>query len=915
MKKIQSFFVLKFSSSRLKNYKYNININFQEAQNNGELVRLGSSEIIRTLQRIKGQEFDQESLNFKLKEKRKLSKLPDSQENRLKLSILKSQIQDILFIPELISIVFDSKSHYLDIDKKGLYINGIQYKRFLASAANLRKQTVFYISSEYYDTMNYILNNDRNPETKVNASKNGAYWGLFNSSSIPVSWPSCVVIPDYEIKKVVKCHWVSGEEKNISVEDKDVELTQNCYDGQGLVEISQMEKWSDELGLDYKICHAIIRGPFLKGMVCSFPIQKFAQENNKEIIIDAWGNEKNVKDISVILSTSQFKMWQSYNSWEDYIKTCQKNKLSFGISRFSPKKDDNCVLTNYQYLQALNLDQKMIENISSETINYFNDLLGESSEKMLLFLLGKNIEKISESEDNSWWNEIDDNVTKALMLNDNVKNDPYIYQYFLKNISKKIKSSFLGQLLIFGNYQTQIVDPVAQCEFALGMKVEGKLKPKEYYSNYWNSKNVKKVVSCRSPLTAKGEVNIMPLVKDIDWYNQIYTGIIISHNGDDFLVQSSSDADGDLLMTTNCQEFINGAQEDLPISYPENKGEKYILTNDLVKKSDLASFGSQIGYITNLSSSLYCLQSNYEKGSREYNEIEMRITICRMLQGGAIDKAKSVSVPEMPKFYSNYQKLDYSLSVEELEQIKWENSLVLKKRPYFFKNLYTHYGLKFRQELENYDFISNLRYNISFDKLKLLENKTEEQEKLIQKYYDNSFFLHNSSIMNNVSSYLESQIKEIKIFNRNKNKQFNSSMYMSKDYAIDQEKLSKLRRIYKEYNSNKKAIRENNYDGKDKEMYSGLEEYIKYLQNRIAEEITSNEQELANLCVYLNYVELPNSSKEFCWKMGDSGIITNLIENTNNGFIRVPIQKENGAYKYLFNRYDFEEISLSDLEI
>lgn len=915
MKKIQSFYVMKFNSSRLKNYKYNININFQEAQNNSELIRLSSSEVIRTLQRIKGQEFNQEDLNFKIKEKNKVSKLPDSQENRLKISILKSQIQDILFIPELISVVFENKSHYLDIDKKGLFINEIQYKRFLASAANLRKQIVFYISSEYYDTMNYILNNDRNPNVKVNASKNGAYWGLYNSSSIPVSWPSCVVIPDYEIKKVVKCHWVSGEEKNITVEDKDVEMTQNCYDGQGLVEISQMEKWSEELGLDYKICHAIIRGPFLKGMVCSFPIQKFAQENNKEIIIDAWGNEKNVKDIFCILSTSQFKMWQSYNSWEDYIKACQKNKLSFGISRFSPKKDDDYVLTNYQYLQALSLDQKMIENISSETIKYFNDLLGENSEKMLLFLLGKNVEKISESDDNSWWNEINDDVVKTLFLNDKVKNDPYIYQYFLKSINKKIKSSYLGQLLVRGNYQTQIVDPVAQCEFALGMEVKGILKPKEYYINYWNNKNVDKVVACRSPLTAKGEVNLMPLVKNIDWYNRLYTGIVLSHNGDDFLVQSSSDVDGDILMTTDCKEFLAGAQDDLPISYPENKGEKYILTDDLVRKSDLNAFGSQIGQITNLSSSLYCLQKSYKKESKEYNELEFRITICRMMQGGAIDRAKSISVPEMPKFYTNYQKLDYSLSEEELNQLKFDNSLVLKRRPLFFRHLYPHYNVKYQKELSSYDFLSKIRYGISFEQLRSLPVKTEEQEKLIQKYYDNSFFLHNSSIMNSISSYMESQIKEIKIETKNKNKKFDSSIYMNKNFSIDEEKLSQLRKIYKEYNSNKKAIRENNYDGKDKEMYSGLEEYIKYLQDKISQEITSNIQELANLCVYLNYIELPNSNKEFCWRISSDGIILNLIENYDKDYIEIPLPDENGNIEYLFTKYKIKKIYLSDLEI
>ncbi len=557
----------------------------------------------------------------------------------------------------------------------------------------------------------------------------------------------------------------------------------------------------------------------------------------------------------------------------------------------------------------------MIESISSETINYFNDLLGESSEKMLLFLLGKNIEKINESENNSWWNAIDDNVVKALFLNNEVKNDSYVYQYFLKSINKKIKSSYLGQLIVRGNYQCVIVDPVSQCEWALGLPVKGILNPKEYYSRYWLDRNVKEIVGCRSPLTVKGEVNRMRLVKEQEWYKELYTGIIVSHNGDDFLEMSSMDVDGDIIMTTNCKEFINGKQEDLPISYPEKRGEKNILTEELVRRSDLNGFGSTIGQITNISSSLYSLQSQCENDSREYREIENRLISCRMLQQSAIDKSKSIIAPDMPRHYYNYQKLDYSLPTEELEQIKFENSLVLKRRPLFFRHLYPHYNVKYQKELSSYDFLSKIRYGMSFEQLRSLPEKTDEQQKLIQKYYDNSFFLHNSSIMNSISSYIESQIKEIKIEAKNKNKQFDSSIYMSKNYPIDQDKLSKLRQIYKEYNSNKKAIRENNYDGKDKDMYSGLDEYIKYLQDRIAEEITSNIQELTNLCVYLNYVELPNSNKEFTWRISSDGIILNLIENYDKDYIEIPLPDENGDIEYLFTKYKIKKIYLSDLEL
>ena len=94
---------------------------------------------------------------------------------------------------------------------------------------------------------------------------------------------------------------------------------------------------------------------------------------------------------------------------------------------------------------------------------------------------------------------------------------------------------------------------------------------------------------------------------------------------------------GDILMSTSCKVFIDNMVKGNPITYQKKPTEKkYIDTKDLYK-ADLLSFDSKIGYITNSSSTLWCMLYNYEKGSKEYNTIMHRLKECRVAQGNEID--------------------------------------------------------------------------------------------------------------------------------------------------------------------------------------------------------------------------------------------------------------------------------------
>ena len=72
MKKIQSFLIAKFQSSRLREFDYKINATLSDLRRNNEVIHLSNNQILRTLKQIINKPFSQDELNDLLKQKRKL---------------------------------------------------------------------------------------------------------------------------------------------------------------------------------------------------------------------------------------------------------------------------------------------------------------------------------------------------------------------------------------------------------------------------------------------------------------------------------------------------------------------------------------------------------------------------------------------------------------------------------------------------------------------------------------------------------------------------------------------------------------------------------------------------------------------------------------------------------------------------
>lgn len=490
--------------------------------------------MVRALFRYKNINYDQAEVDSLLYQKARILKTSkNSSLNKDTLQRITNRIEEILFIKDFISIEFDNKSHYRKIvEQGGFYVNDIQFVPFLASAGMIRKNTALFINKEIKKEFIEILENGRNKNSKIVPAKFGAYFSLYSSSTLPVSFPKFAVVPDKELKTLRKVDFVTyvGENEDDKVEEKDITLKLNAWDGQGIISPALAERWSRELEMDYTLSCAIIRAPFLKGLVVNFDIHRFAEEVAKrKTFKDIYGKDINIFEVELIVSESMFKLYSSYENTESYVEHCHKNNLGFSIAKVNPKNEMSYSRTSYQFLQVLKMNEIEMAKFCEPTINWFRNISGNSATDMLLYAMGENN---FEPKD---FRKMDATV-KAIAINPDLAKDKYIQEKFRKTIEKKKKESYMGSLLINANYQFMISDPYYQaCHiFNIADKKEPLLKDGQHYSYYWNNKKISSVAAIRSPIVHHSEFNILNLQNTKEtrkWFENIKSGIVFPANG------------------------------------------------------------------------------------------------------------------------------------------------------------------------------------------------------------------------------------------------------------------------------------------------------------------------------------------------------------------------------------------------
>lgn len=526
---LQQFKIYKFESGRLLESKGKISLTIDDARKNGEIVSMGDCQLIRFVRRMTGKIFSRAALDELLKKRETLSRAKNSKYTRTSISAINNEIDDFLFIRELVSVFFDNKKHYPKIET-GIYINGEKYVPLMASAGMIRRNSVLYVLESIKDDLVDLLNNGRKKEIEIVPAKFTTYFALASSSSYSVSFPSIAVVPDKIIKTTRTVDYSTFIADGIDpvIEPREMEIECNAFDGQGLISPRLAKRWSDELELDYVFSTAIVRAAFLKGMVCVFDFHKFADDVADAINFkDIYGSHVDIRDVDCIISESMFKLWNAYEDTESYVRASKDNGFDFSISRVSPKEEKTHARSSYQFIQILNLESDDdIRVLCEPTISWINSISSGALTETLLYSLGDT------EYSKGWFNRLPCH-TRAILLNSSAAKDPYILLCEDKSISKKKNDAKMGRLLFSGNYSTLIADPFAQAAGLFGLDIY-LLKDKTHYSHYWNNAGVKRVAAIRSPIVHSSEVNVFNFETGkeyTDWYGHIKTGTIIPANG------------------------------------------------------------------------------------------------------------------------------------------------------------------------------------------------------------------------------------------------------------------------------------------------------------------------------------------------------------------------------------------------
>lgn len=930
-KKIDLFYILKINVSAILENNSKISTTFENAKRQGWVVTIGDNQVLKFIRDIKCIDFDKQRLKIAelYKVRNILKSKPKSLENSLQISEYQKQIDDILYIPDVVSVHADTtKKDYNKVTKNKFVINGVTYKRLCAGAGQLRRNTVLFVVENLHSQLEKIMycGLDSKRIGKINLAKFSAYFSLYSSSTNLVSTPRVCVVKDYDLELTnQKIDWIyQKEDGERDIEHRTMDVVQNVWDGSGIISKEMAEKWNEDLGItEYSPSAYIIRTAWVKGLCIVFDWKRFAKDvAKKEYITDAWGHEKYIKDIDVILTTSQFKMWKKYSSWEEYIEFHTEHKHVWGCSRVNKEKDNYLTTLNYQYIQSNFFSSESIKKLADFSIDWVKKVCTYERIYVLLFLLGyhESDKKLSKVEQSASMD-----IAKALMYNEEILNDTYVKSRIYKSIQNKINQIKIGKPLVEGAYEFAIVDPYMLCEYIFGLTPVGLLKENQLWNHRWVSKGSKEVAVMRSPLVSPHENQVMQVYSDKkcnDWFSTVPSGVILNAWDTALMRASDADCDGDLLLTSDNEYLVSSIDRSLnTLTYEKSTTKEQNISYSNLAKMDTKSFNTKIGFITNLATSFMCLREQYTVGSKEYVELTKRINLLRFHQGSAIDAGKGNLYIPTPKHWSKREKINYEIDSEEEKQRKYFiNKLVGDKKSYFMVYIYPALMKAYTQHIGSSKRICRAMFGCRLDAILKSNNRNDRERKFVKNYYRYLPVSTNKSIMNELCRYVEDIDFCIKYI-KNENA-FDYTVLMNKDLIINRNSLvyKKIFSVLKKYhsiyelNTHERKYIEEDYEN-ESDSDQDEKEKFSILFGEIEKElfkVCSNKSELCNNVVHIMYNDFKSKSKAIMWNICGNELVLNLKSKSNKAYFPVEANDDTGV-EYLGKYYKLQEVEIDNI--
>lgn len=909
-------YIYKNNSSRFKDADWDLNLDIETARKNKEIVSINDSIALRIIRKITGKEVSEDEINDLKVKIKKLKRKNRTEANIKKIKELQEELDDKTLLKELNSIVFDSVSdwNYANSRKNDIKLNGSKRVRTIGTSGGVKKNTVLFSDEYIHKELNKRLNNGRDENIKYVPAKFEAYKALAFSGSTPVTQPKGVlVIKDAEVDIVSDVLLLSDNGKgefNLT-EEIDYKINKQFTDGCSMVSPELAEQWTIDMGYytedehgnkvaDYISSGFNIRNAFLKGMVYTFPFVQFAEEvaipqGKSYFVKDVWGNDIDIRKVQLIVTTNMLKLWDSYTSIEHYLECCEENGFEFCVAKILPEKLENVRNMNYQFLESYeDLSDEEINDLIKPTANSVKGVLSEDYLKMILFLKGLNL------EEKDFRNEELDYI-KALMVDERMKDDPFIKQKIHRMLTKKINDAKKGVIEVQGSYEVVSGDIFGQCQYMFGLEVTGLLKANEFYSRTWIDRGVDKIVAYRAPMTVHNNIKAMPLANNGQankWFRYMKTCLVINAWDTTMEAMNGEDFDADANITTNNPILLNNTRNELPIICEQKGVSKKKITESLLRKANKNGFGNNVGGVTNRCTSMYDVLSKFNKSSNEYKEMMYRIICMQGYQQEIIDSIKGIIPKEVPKHWYDYKsvKINEQKDSDEIKEWKIHNQkLLANKHPYFFIYNYPKLMKKYKKYIKDSDTNCLIRFGLTVEELENKENKTDEEMKFLKYYHLRMPVSNEKSLMNRLCWVVEDEFKDINL--QINQPEFDYSFMKSGVKYLKKDKES-IQNLYNQYKKEAKAYSINNKTNKVDEVIDRsilINKYRKEIFN-----VCNNEDMVCDILLDLCYNS--NGSKQFVWDVCGDVIVKNLLE-LNNYTINIPTETNKKTNTYWQGKY------------
>jgi hypothetical protein len=516
------------------------------------------------------------------------------------ISVFESTLTRVMKIPEnnvsenLIIVQTYFFEIIEDIILHGFKYGNEKYVCLTASAGQIRtKKTVFIkesVLNEHINTITCGLSIDKiNELGGVNINKYLAYLALCNSATDV--WEGfdirkSIIVEDFEtlVDGVVDLI----DDRTYTIEaNKETQIPIPHTDGCGMILPKKSKK------------NMMVRLPWVKGLVVSFPYDKFIREKTKEnegkycgIVKDIYGKAHDIlkEGIEVIFTKSQFKMYKYYSSWEQYIEYYEKYNCLAG--KCNEEEDIfGYAKINYQMLQTLtDMTTKELKVIANRTKTNIENI--GKDRKTMLKVLG-----VVDSNTNKNY------IQQALEIYPELLNDTYCKE-ILKEVKKSmVKDGRSAKLDINGKYTFISPDLYAFCEHLfLGIDTpNGLLNDGEVYCRLF--KEYDKLDCLRSPHLYR-EHAIRKNVIDKEKSRWFTTNALYTSSHDMISKYLMFDVDGDKSLVCAEETLVEVAERNMkgivPLYYNMAKAPAQKINNQTIFNGlKLAYTGGNIGIYSN----------------------------------------------------------------------------------------------------------------------------------------------------------------------------------------------------------------------------------------------------------------------------------------------------------------------------